>query len=64
MLKAGIIGYGTLGKSISELIESGQSGKVTLQAILVRTPLGPLDPSSSHCTVTTNEDVFFNQDLD
>jgi aspartate dehydrogenase len=64
MLKAGIIGYGTLGKSISELIESHQAGDVVLQAILVRNPLSPLSNSPDHCTVTTNEDVFFNQDLD
>jgi aspartate dehydrogenase len=64
MLKAGIIGYGTLGRSISELIESGQAGNVSLQAILVRNPLGPLDNSPDHCTVTTNEDDFFNQQLD
>ncbi|MFP5112085.1 aspartate dehydrogenase [Bacillaceae bacterium C204] len=64
MLRAGIIGFGTLGKSISELIESGQAGDVVLQALLVRTPLGPLDQTPNQCTVTTNEDVFFNQDLD
>jgi aspartate dehydrogenase len=64
MLKAGIIGYGTLGRSISELIESGQAGNVGLQAILVRNPLGPLDNSPDHCTVTTIEDDFFNQQLD
>jgi aspartate dehydrogenase len=64
MLKAGIIGYGTLGRSISELIESGQAGDVTLQSILVRTPLGRLDNSPDQCTVTTNEEIFFNQQLD
>jgi aspartate dehydrogenase len=64
MLKVGIIGYGTLGKSISELIESRQAGNVALEAILVRTPLGPLDTSPDQCTVTTNEEIFFNQDLD
>jgi aspartate dehydrogenase len=64
MLRAGIIGYGTLGKSISKLIESGQAGDVVLQSILVRTPLGPLDYSPAQCTVTTNEDVFFTQNLD
>nr|WP_246869539.1 aspartate dehydrogenase [Priestia megaterium] len=64
MLRAGIIGYGTLGKSISQLIESGHAGDVSLHAILVRTPLGPLDHPQGQCTVTTNEDVFFNQDLD
>lgn len=64
MLRAGIIGFGTLGESISELIESGQAGDVVLQAILVRNPLGPLDQTPIQCTVTTNGDVFFNQDLD
>ena len=64
MLRAGIIGFGTLGKSISELIESGQAGDVVLQALLVRTPLVPLDQTPNQCTVTTNEDVFFNQNLD
>ncbi|MBV7505437.1 aspartate dehydrogenase [Bacillus sp. sid0103] len=64
MLKAGIIGYGTLGKSISKLIESGKAGDVVLQAILVRTPLGTFDKLPDQCTVTRNEEVFFNQDLD
>ncbi|WP_413299051.1 aspartate dehydrogenase [Bacillus sp. 1P10SD] len=64
MLKAGIIGFGTLGRSISELIASGQAGNVKLQAILVRTPLNPTDTPPVHCTVTTEEEVFFNQNLD
>ena len=61
MIKVGIIGYGTLGKSISELIKAGQAGDVVLQNILVRTPL---ENSPEQCTVTTNEDMFFNEDLD
>jgi len=64
MLRVGIIGYGTLGRGISELIELGQAGDVVLQSILIRTPLGSLDKSPDQCTITTNEDVFFNQDLD
>ena len=35
MLKAGIIGYGTLGKSISELILGKQAGDINLKNILV-----------------------------
>ncbi|UQX55948.1 hypothetical protein M5V91_10085 [Cytobacillus pseudoceanisediminis] len=36
MLKAGIIGYGTLGRTISELIEAGHAGDVELKSVLVR----------------------------
>ncbi|MEH7074643.1 aspartate dehydrogenase [Neobacillus drentensis] len=61
MLKAGIIGYGTLGKSISKLIESGQAGDVVLQAILVRTPV---ENSHVQCKVTTNPEEFFNENMD
>ena len=61
MLKVGIIGFGTLGKSTFELIESGHAGGVVVQAILVRTPL---ENSPLECTVTTNADLFFNEDLD
>jgi aspartate dehydrogenase len=64
MLRAGIIGYGTLGKNISELIESNQAGDVVLTTILVRTPPSPLDKTPDNCTITTNEEVFFKQDLD
>jgi aspartate dehydrogenase len=64
MLRAGIIGYGTLGRSISELIVAGQAGDVVLQSLLVRSPLGPLDNTPDQCTVTTNEEEFFDQDLD
>lgn len=64
MLKAGIIGYGTLGKSIGRLIEDQQAGDVLLKAVLVRKQLSSLDTPPESCTVTTDEEFFFEQDLD
>lgn len=64
MLKAGIIGYGTLGKSIGKLIDSGQAGDVLLKSILVRKLPSSLEELSDQCMVTTNKNIFLNQDLD
>ncbi|MEH7336755.1 aspartate dehydrogenase [Neobacillus drentensis] len=64
MLSAGIIGYGTLGKSIAEFIHSGQAGDVNLKSILVRKQPNPLDNLPEHCTMTTDQEAFFNQNLD
>jgi aspartate dehydrogenase len=64
MLKVGIIGYGTLGRSISDLIASKQAGDVELTAILVRKPLNSTESAPENCTITTDESVFFNQNLD
>ncbi|MBI0579017.1 aspartate dehydrogenase [Neobacillus cucumis] len=64
MLKAGIIGYGTLGKAISDLIVSNQAGEVDVKSILVRRKLGLNESIPQNCVVTTDENLFFNQDLD
>lgn len=64
MLKVGIIGYGTLGRSISELIASGQAGDAEIKALLVRKPLDPMETIPTNCTVTTDASFFFSQGLD
>lgn len=64
MLKAGIIGYGTLGKSIAELIELKQAGNVELKSVLVRRKESVLDSDKQTFVVTTDEVEFFNGDLD
>lgn len=64
MLKAGIIGYGTLGKSIAELIQSNQAGNVDLKTILVRSPTSTTETFQHNFTITTDVESFFNQDLD
>jgi len=64
MLKVGIIGFGTIGKSISSLIESGQAGIVELKSILVRNEVHMNTTSLSNVRITTNEDSFFDQNLD
>jgi aspartate dehydrogenase len=64
MLKAGLIGYGTIGKSITDLIQSQKAGDVDLKTILVRSTETTMGSSLNNCIVTTNEDVFFSQELD
>jgi aspartate dehydrogenase len=64
MLKAGIIGYGTIGKSIAELIQTHQAGDIELQSILVRNPQRTGDLSQQPFSITNDEEIFFNQDLD
>jgi aspartate dehydrogenase len=64
MLNAGIIGYGTIGKHIAELIQSQQAGAIELKSVLVRN-LERIEESSQHpFSFTNNEESFFNQDLD
>lgn len=64
MLKVGLIGYGTIGKSLVSLIESGQAGNVELKSILVRNPVHTNTFTQSDVNITTNTELFFNQNLD
>lgn len=64
MLKAGIIGYGTLGKTIAELIEAGHAGNVELKSVLVRSHKGAEHADKQAFTLTSDEGNFFNGDLD
>ncbi|MCS0789305.1 aspartate dehydrogenase [Cytobacillus firmus] len=64
MLKAGIIGYGTLGKTISELIEAGYAGEVELKSVLVRRKKGAEHADKKTYALTSDETEFFNGDLD
>jgi aspartate dehydrogenase len=64
MLKAGIIGYGTIGKSIAELIQTQQAGDIELQSVLVRNPASIEELSRLPFSITNDEEFFFNQDLD
>lgn len=64
MLTVGIIGFGTLGKSISELIEAKKAGNIILKSILVRNLPDSIDESDYSYSITNNEDQFFKQELD
>jgi aspartate dehydrogenase len=64
MLKVGIIGFGTLGKSITKLIQSHQAGEVDLKAVLVRNKLVANESSEHPFLITIDENEFFNQNLD
>jgi aspartate dehydrogenase len=64
MLKAGIIGYGTIGKSIAELIQTQQAGDIELQSVLVRNPNRIEEQSRLPFSITSDEEFFFNHDLD
>ncbi|WP_394139315.1 aspartate dehydrogenase [Cytobacillus oceanisediminis] len=64
MLKAGIIGYGTLGKSIAELIKGNQAGNIELKTVLVRRKTEFMEASQQTFGFTANEEEFFNGDLD
>ncbi|MBG9443930.1 aspartate dehydrogenase [Cytobacillus firmus] len=64
MFKAGIIGYGTLGKTIAELIEDGHAGNVELKSVLVRSTKNSEHADKQAFTLTSDEDEFFNGDLD
>lgn len=64
MLKAGIIGYGTLGKSIAELILRKQAGNIKLKKILVRGKTESMEASQQTFCFTTDVEEFFNGDLD
>jgi aspartate dehydrogenase len=64
MLRAGIIGFGTLGKKVTELIESQQAGDVELKTILVRNQPDHFDSTQHTFSVTTDENDFFSQELD
>jgi aspartate dehydrogenase len=64
MLKVGIIGFGTLGKSITELIQSHKAGNVDLKAILVRNKLVSQEYPENPFLITANPDHFFSQNLD
>lgn len=64
MFKAGIIGYGTLGKTIAELIEAGHAGNVELKSVLVRSTKSSEHADKQAFTITSDEDEFFNGDLD
>jgi aspartate dehydrogenase len=64
LLKVGIIGYGTLGKSIAKFIQANQAGDVQLKTILVRNKLVEKESAQHPFIITTEEDVFLNQGLD
>jgi aspartate dehydrogenase len=64
MLKAGIIGYGTIGKSIAELIQSQQAGNIELKSVLVRNLDRTEELTKNSFSITNDEEVFFHQDLD
>ncbi|EWG10338.1 aspartate dehydrogenase [Cytobacillus firmus] len=64
MLKAGIIGYGTLGKTIAELIESGHAGNVELKSVLIRSNKSADHVNKQTFDLTSDEGDFFNGDLD
>ncbi|MCM3089790.1 MULTISPECIES: aspartate dehydrogenase [unclassified Cytobacillus] len=64
MLKAGIIGFGTLGKTIAELIETGHAGNVMLKSVLVRSNKHADHADKQSLALTSDEDDFFNGDLD
>ncbi|MCM3705578.1 MULTISPECIES: aspartate dehydrogenase [Cytobacillus] len=65
MLKAGIIGYGTLGKTIAELIETGHAGNVELKSVLVRRNKKPAEHAEKQAfAFTSDEDDFLNGNLD
>jgi aspartate dehydrogenase len=64
MLTVGIIGYGTLGRTLAEFIESKQAGNVELKAVLVRNLPDGLNSSSLDYTITNEEKKFFNLGLD
>ncbi|MFP7296687.1 aspartate dehydrogenase [Neobacillus niacini] len=64
MLKAGIIGYGTIGKGIAELIQTHQAGDIELQSVLVRN-LNQTEGLTRPSSFFTNDvELFFNQGLD
>lgn len=58
MLKAGIIGYGTIGKSIAELIQTQQAGDIELQSVLVRNPNRTEELSRLTFAITNDEEFF------
>lgn len=64
MIKVGIIGYGTIGKAIASLIESGQAGNIELMSILVRNADKTINAAERNWKITTNADQFFEQKLD
>ncbi|KAB7705619.1 aspartate dehydrogenase [Bacillus aerolatus] len=64
MLRAGLIGYGTIGKNIAELIRSKQAGNIELKTILVRNAEKAASAALPNCTITADEELFFNQELD
>lgn len=64
MLNAGIIGYGTIGKGIADLIQSQQAGDIGLQSVLVRNPNRMEELSHPPFSITNDEEFFFKQDLD
>jgi len=63
MLRAGIIGYGTIGKDSAEYIVNGNAGNVELASILVRdvSKINSALPPSIFCA---DPETFFSQDLD
>lgn len=64
MLKVGIIGYGTIGEDVAQVILQGEAGLVQLKAILVRDETKYPDTGSHEYIMTACEDVFYAQDLD
>ncbi len=63
MLTVGIIGFGTLGKTLANYIESEQDN-IELRTVLVRNLPDSHETSSLNYTVTNREEEFFNQGLD
>ncbi|MFD1705323.1 aspartate dehydrogenase [Siminovitchia sediminis] len=61
MLKAGLIGYGSIGKEIESLISKGKAGHVKLLTVLTRSEQ---HETSSDSLITTKPETFFEQDLD
>lgn len=60
MLRIGMIGYGTIGKGVSEMIARGLAGNVQLVSVLRRN----LTSSEDHVLFTDDPEHFFAQDLD
>jgi aspartate dehydrogenase len=64
MLKAGIIGYGTIGEDVAKAIINKEAGDVELASILVRNSAKLSNIHLSSVVVTEQEEQFFSQNLD
>ena len=63
-MKVGLIGYGTIGRTLADAIRSGAAGDVTLVAVLDIFEASPFSGQPGEPAYTTDADAFLARDTD
>src|SRR5687768_10424591 len=64
MLKLGIVGYGTIGRTVAEAVARGEAGDTRLVAVLDVHPEAPFPPGADSPSYFNELEAFLAADID